>query len=610
MKLERLKAVRSQLKQRYSHRPFVSILVGLYSCQWRRSQGTRARPGVCCCTMSECLFLPILLAAFSLSLFFLYSWAQAKNDYNNFDWYTYTKVGRWFFWSLVLLVLASVMVTYLSGLVILAVCLLSEGQKLYLHRAHKMVIVVVLGVSLAWILVICKLWKENWITTLLSLQVTAPYLHLGAIAVMVFLSWPVAFHYARLGNRGTTAPIPSWSAPRLTSTPSGPCSCQDLLGCRPSGSQLVLLIPFLALLLFLYLVPLGVSSPCIQPRGALGPRPALIGHRGAPMLAPENTKMAFEKAIDHGAEGLETDVTISYDGVPYLMHDHTLRRTTNVQQVHPNKSNVHSSMFSWSELEVLNAGRWFLQNKPYVGMGSLSGADRAQAANQSIFKFSDFLRLADRANRLVIFDLYRPPEPHPYTSSWISRALNAIVKESKIKPHLVLWLPDAQRSHVQQTAPGFQHITRHLASVPDLLRDNITGLNLPYTDMAPDTIRMYAAANITTNLYVVSEPWLFSLAWCAGAHSVTTNTVHQLKALHRPLFLMTPEEYQHMWILIDVLSAALILLVFAFHWWRERSLVSCTEERCPGNSRTRVASLACSSTSSLAVSQTAPSSKA
>ncbi|XP_038617982.1 glycerophosphodiester phosphodiesterase domain-containing protein 4 [Tachyglossus aculeatus] len=591
MKLERLKAVGSQLRHRYSHRSFISILIGLYSCQWRRAQGARARPGVCCCKKNECLFLPIVLAAFSLSLFFLYSWAQAKNDYNNFDWFTYTKVGRWFFWSLALLVLASVMVTYLSGLVILAVCLLSEGQQLYLHRGHKMVIVVLLGVSLAWIVVICKLWKENWITTLLSLQVTAPYLHLGAIAVMVFLSWPVALHYTRLKNR---------------------------------GSQLVLLIPFLALLFFLYLVPLGVSSPCIQPRGALGPRPALIGHRGAPMLAPENTKMAFEKAIDHGAEGLETDVTISYDGVPYLMHDHTLRRTTNVQQVHPNKSNVHSSMFSWSELEVLNAGRWFLRDKPYVDMGSLSGADRAQAANQSVFKFSDFLRLADRANKLVIFDLYRPPNPHPYTSSWISRALDAIVNESRIKPHLVLWLPDAQRSNVQQTAPGFQHVTRHQASVPDLLRNNITGLNLPYTDMARDTIQMYAAANITTNVYVVSEPWLFSLAWCAGAHSVTTNTVHHLKALHRPLFLMTPEEYRHMWILTDVLSAALILLVFAFHSWRERSLVFCTEEQClgvsntsssssssilEGNSRTRVAPLACSSTSSFEVSQTAPSSK-
>ena len=50
--------------------------------------------------------------------------------------------------------------------------------------------------------------------------------------------------------------------------------------------------------------------------------------------------------------------------------------------------------------------------------------------------------------------------------------------------------------------------------------------------------REYAAANITTNLYVITQPWLYSLAWCAGVHSVTTNAPHILRALHTPLFLM------------------------------------------------------------------------
>ncbi len=55
--------------------------------------------------------------------------------------------------------------------------------------------------------------------------------------------------------------------------------------------------------------------------------------------------------------------------------------------------------------------------------------------------------------------------------------------------------------------------------------------------------RKYAAANISTNLYVVSEPWLYSLAWCAGAHSVATNAVHILKKLQRPLFLMVNDTH-------------------------------------------------------------------
>lgn len=50
--------------------------------------------------------------------------------------------------------------------------------------------------------------------------------------------------------------------------------------------------------------------------------------------------------------------------------------------------------------------------------------------------------------------------------------------------------------------------------------------------------RKYASVNISTNLYVISQPWLYSLAWCAGVHSVTTNAMHILKNLQRPLFLM------------------------------------------------------------------------
>lgn len=42
---------------------------------------------------------------------------------------------------------------------------------------------------------------------------------------------------------------------------------------------------YLSVLSALYLVPLGLYSPCIKEEGTLGPAPALIGHRGAPMVS-------------------------------------------------------------------------------------------------------------------------------------------------------------------------------------------------------------------------------------------------------------------------------------------------------------------------------------
>uniref|UniRef100_A0A8C3MHD6 Uncharacterized protein n=1 Tax=Geospiza parvula TaxID=87175 RepID=A0A8C3MHD6_GEOPR len=298
-----------------------------------------------------------------------------------------------------------------------------------------------------------------------------------------------------------------------------------------SVTQVIIVGPYLAMLLFLFLIPLGMYSPCIREMGTLGPKPALIGHRGAPMLAPENTEMSFLKTIEHGGDGLETDVAISYDGVPFLMHDDTLRRTTNIAEVYPNDTGKAASFFSWDALRKLNAGTWFLKNKPFVGMGSLSKADQKQAMNQSIYTLSSFLRLADSHNKLVIFDLYRPPEKHPYRNLWLQFTGSSCCLQ-------VLWLHNSVRSFVQSVAPGFQHTMGRKAPIEDLLKHNIVKLNLVYTDMSSEDIRKYAAANITTNFYVVNEPWLYSLAWCSGAHSVTTNAVHLLKDLSQPLFLM------------------------------------------------------------------------
>ncbi|XP_010188255.1 PREDICTED: glycerophosphodiester phosphodiesterase domain-containing protein 4 [Mesitornis unicolor] len=545
IKFGKLKVVRRRLLQRYEHQPFISCLAGFYSCRWKRYQRRRTEPGKCCCKTRECVFFPLLVGAFCFSLVFLYMWGEAKNDYNNFDWYNYGNLGFWFLWSLVLLIVSAILFMYITLLLVLAMCLLAEGQQLYLHWSHKIGTFLVLGFSVTALFILSVLWGDQWKTVRLSFQITAPYLHIGAITIMVLLSWPVALHAIRADKKVV---------------------------------QVVIVGPYLAILLFLFLIPLGMYSPCIREMGTLGPKPALIGHRGAPMLAPENTEMSFQKTIEHGGDGLETDVTISYDGVPFLMHDSTLRRTTNIKEVYPNDTAQNAALFSWDTLKELNAGTWFLKDKPFSCMGSLSRTDQNQAMNQSIYKLSNFLRLADSQNKLVIFDLYRPPEKHPYRNSWINRTLEVILNESGIRPHLVLWLENDMRSFVQSVAPGFQQTVGSKAPVEDLLMDNIARLNLAYTEMSSEDIRKYSEANITTNFYVISEPWLFSLAWCSGAHSVTTNAVHTLKNLSQPLFLMTPQQYNIMWILTDLTAVLLISLIFALHWWRERSFSCCAHD--------------------------------
>jgi glycerophosphoryl diester phosphodiesterase len=54
----------------------------------------------------------------------------------------------------------------------------------------------------------------------------------------------------------------------------------------------------------------------------------LLGHRGAPSLHAENTLESFRAAIACGADGVELDVQVSADGVPVVLHDATVDRTT------------------------------------------------------------------------------------------------------------------------------------------------------------------------------------------------------------------------------------------------------------------------------------------
>jgi glycerophosphoryl diester phosphodiesterase len=61
--------------------------------------------------------------------------------------------------------------------------------------------------------------------------------------------------------------------------------------------------------------------------------PKVIGHRGAAAHAPENTLESFREARRRGATWVETDIKLTADGVPIVMHDESLKRTTGVDRL-------------------------------------------------------------------------------------------------------------------------------------------------------------------------------------------------------------------------------------------------------------------------------------
>ena len=55
----------------------------------------------------------------------------------------------------------------------------------------------------------------------------------------------------------------------------------------------------------------------------------VISHRGSNKIAPQNTLPAFRKSIDFHADGFETDVHLTFDGVPVICHNYTIDETSN-----------------------------------------------------------------------------------------------------------------------------------------------------------------------------------------------------------------------------------------------------------------------------------------
>jgi glycerophosphoryl diester phosphodiesterase len=80
----------------------------------------------------------------------------------------------------------------------------------------------------------------------------------------------------------------------------------------------------------------------------------IIAHRGASSIAPENTLIAFERAIELKSDGIELDVHLTKNGVPIVIHDFDLERTTN--------GTGFIVDHTLESIKKLDAGSWFSSN--------------------------------------------------------------------------------------------------------------------------------------------------------------------------------------------------------------------------------------------------------
>jgi glycerophosphoryl diester phosphodiesterase len=178
------------------------------------------------------------------------------------------------------------------------------------------------------------------------------------------------------------------------------------------------------------------------------PYPLWIAHRGAGKLAPENTLAAFRVGASHGYRAFECDVKLSADGVPFLLHDATLERTSSGQGI--------ASSLSWNEISRLDAGGWHSRGFAGEPLPSLAGIAAYCLRNGFALNIEIKPTPGDEANtgRVVAAEaarLWAGQSMPPLLSSFQTDALQAARDAAPQLPRALLldglpngWLKQAQ----------------------------------------------------------------------------------------------------------------------------------------------------------------------
>ena len=100
------------------------------------------------------------------------------------------------------------------------------------------------------------------------------------------------------------------------------------------------------------------AGPTPAQKLVASPGVLIVAHRGNSSIAPENTIPAFAKAVEAKSDLVELDYHHSADGVPIVIHDDKLDRTTNAQELLGREKVLVVDLLA-AELAKLDAGRWF-----------------------------------------------------------------------------------------------------------------------------------------------------------------------------------------------------------------------------------------------------------
>lgn len=324
------------------------------------------------------------------------------------------------------------------------------------------------------------------------------------------------------------------------------------------------------LIILSFLLPFLIV-PSIVIDGPLPPKPKIIAHRGASYLAPENTLSAMRMAMEYNASGVEIDVRISQDGVPFLLHDATFFRTTNISEEIPDRVFELAENFTIDEIARLDAGSFFVDQDPYGTIRDqiITQKQANTYRGEKIPTYREVLDLLIEYNLELDLDLWIPPLNHPYYESFFEIVLNETIvsgynlsnvilptnKEGLISSEIeARWLKILSDRNIKQIQLGWEGTP----SVDQMRKSIYTYINTG-DGYSNAQYRELAKNNIQVMVWTIDAKERFSELWCLGVTWIKTNKPHEFN-VNTPFWYISSQSYTITWALFSLMGLIPIVL--------------------------------------------------
>jgi len=333
---------------------------------------------------------------------------------------------------------------------------------------------------------------------------------------------------------------------------------------NPNIEKSLVLGGIVILYLFLFAAPL-IFQPVYALSGALPAKPGIIAHRGGQHYAPENTIIAAVYANQIGADGMEIDVQLSVDGVPFLLHDDSLERTTDAEEVFPGRDYYTADNFTLAELTTLNAGEWFTTTDPYgtIGEGKVPTDLLDDYEIAMLPTLEEFLDYVNDTSLSLNVELKRISDDHPYIDQFSDIVLDVLIEADMDDQIWVQSSNEAILDQVEALAPDMTSMLSIGDDPPDPEVFGTMGYDMINThySLANKIFKGYAEAGILVNVYTVDLKLSFQQAWALGISYVTTNEPLDFIEMTRLTWYLSKGLYIGIWIIIEVVGITSVLVI-------------------------------------------------